>query len=72
MIFFTQTITLAKTKPGVDYTNNLCATFTQTDPKSAKVLSQGISLFLHFLGSGPVKASREILTKTKPGFVEQI
>ncbi len=51
---------LNRWKSGVNITNILCAAVTRADPKSAKICSQAISLFV-LLGSELVKTARKML-----------
>jgi len=52
-------------QPGVNFTNILCAVFTSSDPKRAK-MTQKSSVLFALLGSARVKASRKMLVKSTP------
>ncbi len=51
--------------PRVIFTNILCAAFTSSDPKNAKMTFKSSVLFA-LLGSARVKASRKMLVKSTP------
>jgi len=59
-----------KLTPGVNFTNILCATFIQADPKSAKK-TDSLTVFFALLGYSRVKAWCKMFVKPTPGRVQK-